>query len=209
MAGFQPAAPGTVEVVLRFRLFGIPIVIVINVRMTSGFAPNPTELSLINTQMTLWCGLDLMPVLSSDLEFVGTQSTDISVSTGGQVTVTNSVFGGVSSESLPSQLAVVVSLRTALRGRSYRGRSFIPGIPISYQASTGGIVTTTAQSTILTAYNGIDGRLTTAHAQQVVLSRRQLGHPVLLAIPTTVISRLVDDTFDTIRRRGANAHRSG
>lgn len=207
---FQPAEPGTIELVFRFTLFGIPIVIVISVRLDTGLAPTPTQLNAVATAADNWMQLQMMNELSVDLLYTQLQATDISVSTGLQVTIDHGagIAGGVSQPALPSQVAAVVTLYTALRGRSYRGRTFLPGIPVNYQASNANTITTAGVSNMLTAYNGLTTYLGGASCHQTVLSRVSGGVRRTTALNQAVTSRTMDTTFDTQRRRGANAHKS-
>lgn len=54
--------------------------------------------------------------------------------------------GTSGSSALPPQCAVVLSLRTALSGRRYRGRMYLPGIPTSKVTSNGTLTTTDRQA---------------------------------------------------------------
>lgn len=54
--------------------------------------------------------------------------------------------GTVTGTMLPSQVAVVLSLRTALSGRRYRGRMYIPGISAGSITTSGLLVSATRQA---------------------------------------------------------------
>lgn len=53
------------------------------------------------------------------------------------------VGGSAAGKLLPPQDAVVITLRTALAGRSYRGRFYVPGSGENSYTSTGGVATAT------------------------------------------------------------------
>lgn len=206
---FQPAEPGCIEVVFHFTLFGIPLNVIITVCLDSHTAPSSAELTAVATAADSWMTFDMMGVLSRDLMFISTTATDISVETGGQVVLGHGggLAGSVASPSLPSQIAVVCALYTALRGKSYRGRSYIPGIPAGYQLVDTNTLDTTDHAALLTEYNAITARLAGVSAKQAVLSRKHGGVKRAVAISTPVTSRTMQDTFETQRRRGASAHR--
>lgn len=212
MAGFQPWDNGCVEIVFRFTLFGIPLVIVIAVCLDSGAIPTSAQVDAIATACDDWMHFDLMSVLSEDLFYYEVQATDKHVATGYQKVINHGTgfAGGISSHSLPSQLAAVITLYTALRGRSYRGRTFIPGIPFSYvdTSTSSDTLTSASVADLLTEYNALDSRLAGTGASQHVISRVTGGVPRTVAQGNKVTSRAMDDVIDTIRRRGANAHRS-
>lgn len=206
---FQPAQPGCIEVVFRFVLFGLPLVIVINVCLDSGAAPSLSELTAVANACDAWMEFDLMSVLSQDLAFVQTTATDISIETGRQVVVNHGsgVLGSIVFYSLPSQIASVVSLYTVLRGKSYRGRTYIPGIPANYQTAESNTMATGDVAAVLSEYNALTSRLAPVLAKQAVLSRKHGGVKRLIAVGTPVTSRTMQNTFETQRRRGASAHR--
>lgn len=211
MAGFQPWQDGCIEIVFRFTLFGIPLVIVIAVCLDSGAIPTTTQVDNIAGAADDWMHFDMMSVLSSDLKFLETQATDKHVATAYQKTISHGagIAGSIGAPSISSQLAGVVTLYTPLRGRNYRGRTFLPGIPSTYvdAGTSSDTLTTASVATILTEYNALDGRLAPFSAKQHVMSRvaSKVERPIALGQPVT--SRAMDDIIDTIRRRGANAHR--
>jgi hypothetical protein len=115
----------------------------------------------------------LMPVLSSGLTFVNCQVTDLSLLTGNQADNPGSVAGGVAGGTLPGGTAMVVKLLTPLRGRSFRGRVFLGGIPPSYQQTAQEyfaadvIVVANAYEAFVNGFNASNGALST---EQVIVS---------------------------------------
>lgn len=96
---------------------------------------------------------------------------------------------------LPPQNAIVVTLRTALAGRSYRGRVYLPGASELASSATGSI-----ESAAMTNANDfIDNIITeTVSGQTWNLG---VASPTL-GLTTAVTNALVrDNVFDTQRRR--------
>lgn len=107
------------------------------------------------------------------------------------------------SEITPPQCAVLMSLRTALKGRSYRGRMYLPGVPESGQnAGTLGASFKTAMDTIpanLLAVFGPAG--TNGDWRLGIISRYLNGVKRAVPVITQVTSATIDGTVRTQRRR--------
>lgn len=100
----------------------------------------------------------------------------------------------------PANVAIVASHRTAKRGRSYRGRSYVGGIPVT-QVDT---PTTLAGSTATAFANGfasLRGTLDTHNLDHVVATKQHNGAVVSPAEVNSVISTVVDTLLDSQRRR--------
>lgn len=110
------------------------------------------------------------------------------------------VNGSVAGGGAPNNVAQVVSLRTGLRGRSYRGRMYWAGIPKSKQATE-----TTCDATWLTALAGdIQALLSVINALSaiwVVVSHWTAGAARASAVKTPVTGLVIDNQFDSQRRR--------
>lgn len=111
----------------------------------------------------------------------------------------------ITGEALPPQCSAVLSWRTALAGRSFRGRSYLPGKGEAEQI--GGVWS----STQLSALNAIAAQFlavfgpsgTDLNWQFVVISRVASGAPRVPPIGTPVISGAARSTVFTQRRRVA------
>lgn len=154
--------------------------------------------------------------LHSGWSFDSLEVTGLDAETDAQVTVSSHpVVGTISSEALPNSVAGLVNWFTALRGRSYRGRTFHPGF--CETTSVGGGPTSTAK----TAFNAWAQQLITDFftvdvSRLVVVSRfsgfdlknfpdgttRKVPKPRVAGIPTPIISGVVDTWWKTQRRRG-------
>lgn len=89
-----------------------------------------------------WEG-SLMPMQSNQLTFVGIKWTDLTSDTspGYEHVWTTPLPGEDTQPSLPENCAAVVTFHTPYRGRSTRGRIFVPGVPQS--AHTQGVLGST------------------------------------------------------------------
>lgn len=119
------------------------------------------------------------------------------------------VVGRLAAESLPPQCCSVLSLRTALKGRSYRGRIYLPGLPETYD--TAGALTATAVTdigTIITNLLGVFGPAGTNGDWRLGVISRYLNK-VKRAVPviTQVTSASLDAYVMSQRRRVAGVGR--
>jgi len=108
--------------------------------------------------------------------------------------------GTAAGDFLPPQTAMCITLRTALAGRSFRGRVYLPGYSELVNSATGTLTVSTASVAFVTA---IQSALVANSLNLGVLSR-----PAPLALPpragfitpvTSIVAR--DLVWDTQRRR--------
>lgn len=122
--------------------------------------------------------------------------TDIRTATGPQFEAAIAATATGSTDQLPSEVAVVTTLTTALRGRSFRGRFYWPA-PAESQNGADGLVSTTfadASEQILSAIGAFMEAIT-PEAGLGVISR-------LLSQINKVEGIETNRTWDTQRRRG-------
>jgi hypothetical protein len=164
--------------------------------------------SLGGDLLTWWASLYSVP-LSTNISLREIYITDLSSATGFTTTQPAPVpapTGDINTESMPNAVALAVSFRTALRGRSFRGRNYVSGITID------GVIINTVTSTVLAsivaAYEGLFTIASAAGLTWVVVSRfsgvDSLGKPIprTSGIATEIQAVLiVDATVDSQRRR--------
>lgn len=117
---------------------------------------------------------------------------------------TGSAIGG----SLPGNCSLAVSFRTASRGRSFRGRNFVVGIPLEEMSSTDQVQSAYA-STVKDTYDAFQTAITTADWTWVVASRfsgvdpdTHKPIPRVAGVTTPITSVIVvDNVIDSQRRR--------
>ncbi len=161
--------------------------------------------ALMNTlagEVISWWNVNIRPSLSADLTLMRVKVTDQESQIGPAVEYTTGLplSGGVSATpGLPGNVACVVSFRTANRGRNYRGRNYIAGIP------EGSVTGNELAGAFITAMDtGYEALLTTALANSadlVVASRYFQNAPRVAGITSVVTSIIVDDRVDSQRRR--------
>lgn len=110
------------------------------------------------------------------------------------------VAGTSAGDLLPPQTALVVTLRTAQAGRSFRGRTYLPGFGEGVNTATGTMTSTAAAVSFLTA---IKASLITSGLDLGVISRpnpdRVPPSSGFITVVTSIVAR--DAVWDTQRRR--------
>jgi len=101
----------------------------------------------------------------------------------------------------PAALHVTVAIRwlTALRGRSFTGRTYHIGISEGYY--TGSKLDTGYSAALVIAYNALQTALGGSSYSQCITSYRHNKAPRTTAVSTDVTGCTVDETLDSQRRR--------
>ncbi len=107
----------------------------------------------------------------------------------------NTARGGTSRSTPPPNVAVLVKKRTALGGRTNRGRFYIPWYVNETSIDEAGQLDSGSKAEIQTAMNALRGNLAVAGVPMVVL------HSTDPAVPAVVIALTLDPLVATQRRR--------
>lgn len=149
-----------------------------------------------------WVVSDLFPTLSVDLilrEVFGTSMESDTAPTGSFVPAAPPA-GDVPSNSEAGNVAFGITFRTGNRGRSFRGRNYVPGIPQNNRS--GNQVVPTFATTIQTAYQQLTGLIPEMLGTWVVVSRFSGGVPRVTGVTTPVVQAAFHDlNLDSQRRR--------
>lgn len=97
----------------------------------SGGTITAASLGLLLTGVESFVEFNLAPLLSSDWSSQRLVAIDLANNFGARVVLSAVHVGGVDEEAAPNNVAATVSFNTGLRGRSFRGRNYVPGIPNS------------------------------------------------------------------------------
>jgi len=145
----------------------------------------------------------IMPQLSSDYALRETYAVSLE-SDDGETSEASTVpqpVGGQPDPSVPGNVTMCLSLRTAFRGRSARGRQYISGLAVS--AYDGNQWIQVAADNILSAFGDYKAQVETAtNTRLVVVSRVQDGSPLVQGRTYAVTNVVLTDLFiDSQRRR--------
>jgi hypothetical protein len=149
-----------------------------------------------------WAVDNILPSVSADLtirEVFGTSMESDTAPTGSVVPDTTQA-GDIPAFSAPGGTCLSVTFRTGNRGRSYRGRNYISGIPSS--ALSGNQINPLFAASMVAAYNTLRTDVPELMGTWVVVSRFSAGAPRVTGVTTPVTAVAVHDlNLDSQRRR--------
>jgi hypothetical protein len=162
----------------------------------SGGVINVPALIEITSNVADWWTTNITPNLSQDWQTTRIIGVDLTTQTGPRFEMTRATVGGVASEAAPNNVAACVKFLTPFRGRSFRGRNFVPAIPnsnITLNTIAGGTI-----DALVNGYALLVGAGTVAPGWiWVVLSRRTAGALRPAAVGSPVVEPAM--TTNTVR----------
>jgi hypothetical protein len=192
--------PNVVQVSLAYDMDGQHLDNTLWFLKRTGSPDIPSMLTLADDINAYWNDT-VMPLLSIDLVFRGCIVTDQSSESAPAVNVpTGPTPGGIGTESAPNSVAFVVKFLTAGRGRSSRGRNYVPGIPNNLLVLN--TIDGTLANDLVSAYQGILASGFDADWEWSVVSHFTGGAPRAAGLPQAVIGAGYTDLIvDSQRRR--------
>lgn len=169
-----------------------------------------TDLDGLTAGVLDWWTGDIAPLVSGLVTLREIYGTDQTTDSGAASTQDGGgAPGALGGTTLSNSLAMTVSFRTALRGRSFRGRNYIAGLTTGQMTNANEVDPDVAAS-FISAYNSLLGAdaLVTGWTWVVVSRFSGMdvdGHPIPRAagIPTEITRVVVTDLIiDNQRRRG-------
>lgn len=123
------AMAGSVQVELRHRLFDTPCEVTVTLLQRLP-GPLPT-LASAQLATVLWWGSQMLPLLSSELVWVGVTTTSLETAGGPSVAVDfpTPPHGGIVTRSLTANVAARLNYLVANPPGGLRGCMFLPGVP--------------------------------------------------------------------------------
>lgn len=167
-----------------------------------GATPTSASMLTLAAGLKAWWVAELKPNVSDDTQLREIYMTDMSSQTGPTATYATGLplAGSITGGSLPNNVTYCVSVRTASRGRSYRGRFYIAGIPKA--GSGNNDIVGAYQLAYVDAVAQLRNSTYVGTNVHVVVSFRTNGNWRATGIATPVTSALgIDSTLDSQRRR--------
>jgi len=184
---FIPFPTGSMESTILYEWNGVPVINTMGWRTNDESAADVSDGTNISDNIASWLTSSVLPNVCSSLICLSVKTVDLTSATGWTWTTDVGVAGGVSTESVPNNCALVVTLETGLRGRSFRGRNFFPGLPLAdLDSPLEWKITTVAGFTSF--YETLDSDQAAAGYAMEVLSRFSGGAPRAIGVPTPVIA---------------------
>jgi len=196
---FIPFPTGVVGAIFKFTSAGIPAQVTLGFKLNSG-AATAVDGAALGAILTSWWSSDLSANLTATVTLDEVTVNDLTSSSGWQANVISGVSGSVSGTQVPNNVAIVVTLQTASRGRSFRGRNYLPGGSRNNQLNS-----TEWNSSIITAmdtsYNNMAGLIIAGGWTNVVLSRQHNGVVLSTGVATTIVNYRCNALMGTMRGR--------
>lgn len=185
--------PNTAQVTILQTLFGQEVVNVLHFFRSGGYDLD-TLIDLASNVRDRWA-IEILPFQSEDLSFDGVRARNLDVQDGFQFEVQSGVAnsGGITSGSLPGNVAFVLTHRTANIGRSRRGRTYLAGLPENQV--TGNALAAPVASDFVTGFNALRTFMAGQGDQLVVASRFADGAPRPIGIVSLVVNTVARDLF--------------
>jgi len=195
---FIPAL-NTLRVTLEYTLNGQLVVNVFYLKKSTPIAT--IDITNAVASIKSWFTTYLKPHLGNSLSLVRVVARDMTVENGAVVesAVVPAIVGSLAEEPLSNNVALVVSFKTGLVGRSLRGRVYMPGL--TENQLTGNDVTTGAATGLVTGWSNLNSFVGAQGFALQVASFRNNGAPRVSALLTPVTNYNVTTRVDTQRRR--------
>lgn len=161
------------------------------------------DLDSLATALAFWWNTELTPLLSNgfQLDSIYLIAQDNTTAPSLVYTTGMPFVGLVNSPVQSPQTAPVIKFSTAARGRSGRGRNYVPGCPLSGLASPG-VVSSTFRNNLVGAYAALPTYLLSIPYGHCVVQHVENGVPLAAGFPRLVNGySMVSDSLGTQRSR--------
>lgn len=192
--------PNAVRVSMEFTIAGQ--IVVFTLSLERGTQPTVAEMENLGTVMATWWNNSQKPFHTPLIALQKVTVTDLTTSSSPSVEVPVSpvIPGTASGTALPNNAAAVVSFRTPSRGRSYRGRVYLPGLSDAHRVNpvtfSNGFM-----NGVIASFLTLKDTLNSYGWEHVVISRRQNKVDLTTGVTTPVTAYLMDSLYDSQRRR--------
>lgn len=162
----------------------------------------PSDMSTLAARLEAWYHANVQPNICPSCDFESIKLTDLTTAFS---PVINHSFatpgiGAATPPEVPNNCCMVVSFGTLNRGRSYRGRNYIPALPIASQV-TGTLWSAAVAAVWTAAYQALPPLIASYGWEHVVLSRFNGGSRRTVGVATRVTSYQAKEPIGTQRRR--------
>jgi len=192
--------PLAARVEMVFDYFGQTVMNVFHVTKSTTIS-SADRTTIANTFHTWWT-TNQKPLHVADMKLTLIRVVDLASQTGPstEVPISPPEAGTSGSTDSVSGSAIVVTHRTAARGRNFRGRTYLAGWPEGQRTNNVDLVLSYITS-IITSFGALLTALTTASFQLVVFSKMLNKAWRGTGLPTNVTGFTADTHLDSQRRR--------
>lgn len=162
-----------------------------------------STLNLLAANILNWWDTSFRSIISDELNITGVTLTDLTTATSASIFYPyagSNPAGVVTGGAVPNNATAVVTKRTDSRGRSFRGRNYIPGVPDAAVNDAVQLSSTFVVDALL-SWASLDAALAGSGGTPVVLSKFTAGAPRGHGVATNITAYSMDDLIDSQRRR--------
>lgn len=191
--------PRGVRVCMRYRKDGQMVCNVYHVRVANA-NPSLADLQAVGNVFAAWWNNTLQANMPNFVTLEAIEVRDASAQGQEGLDIPIGEAGSISSTALPNNVTFVIKLLTGLAGRSFRGRSYWPGVS-SQMLATQNTITTTFAAVVQDVFEELIGLLAAEAFELAIASLFNNGQPRAAGVLTPVIGASVNLTLDSQRRR--------
>ena len=164
-------------------------------------AMSPTDMTELAIDIKAWWQAQMAPLLANDLSLVIIKVTDLTSNSSPVVEFTTGLPSAATGEADPLPLtdAIVTTFTTPFRGRSFKGRNYIPGVQENIQSA--GVLDATFLNNVSIAWDTLFDVLLPTEWTWVVVSRYTDNTPRVNGVTTPITGFRVSKYIATQRRR--------
>lgn len=192
--------PNTVKVALKGRIYDQ---LTINtLYFTSSSDIDADAMEVLVGDLFDWWSATMAPQTSNQFTLAGADCTDLSNDSAPslELSPTTTTTGTYAGPSLPANATWSVKFTTQFRGRSFRGRNYVPAIPRDLAVENNVLVSWA--DAVTAAYNTMPGSISDPRWTWVVVSRYSNKQPRATGVVTPVREAVYADLrIDSQRRR--------
>lgn len=192
--------PDTAKATLQWSIAAQVVEITLHFYKTGGW--DAASLTALCADLLAWFALELKPILWTSSVLTNINATDQTTISAPSIDAPVVSGGTGANGSTPAALnaTAAVKFNTALRGRSYRGRNYVPTLPNNQLTSPVELQAALALAWA-SAYAALPTYLGGSSSDHVVASRYNAGAARVTGVHTPVTSYACDQSVDSQRRR--------
>lgn len=165
-------------------------------------SPSLTDLTDYAGTLVNWFDTQLQPLVSNGTALTKVLVRDMTVESGAAIEFTTDLpMSGTGGSALPGNVTVASKWSTGLAGRSFRGRTYLVGLPVGNNTTNANLLDAGYLSDLQDAYTALIADITADDRTFVVASFYHDNAPRVSAVMTEIIAVTVNNQLDSQRRR--------
>lgn len=196
---FIPAV-NTIRAVMEYNHIGQKCENVFHAQMAG--AVSLTDLTDLAGTLVNWFDTQLQPLVSNGTSLDKVTCRDMTVESGAAIEFTTDLpMVGTGGSALPGNVTVATKWSTGLAGRSFRGRTYLIGLPVGNNTGSANVLDAGYASDLDDAMEALIADITVDDRTFVVASFFHDNAPRVTAVLTPIVAASVDTNLDSQRRR--------